>query len=796
MEQIAVGRTSPKAFILAPDGETSAYDPENDQIWALSLAASESSPFHLHTSYQLRARSMRVFPNILSGQHRLTLPGDFALPPTVTAYTPSALTIKYTLTNRLQVLFKAFIPESDALVGTIAVMNSNDRPIAFSIEMGTILIPMDQGNPTHPDNIGGNHILSGKTADLYPVLFMSGGPAGTSNPYPALHLPLTLEPGQSEEVQWVLVSKTSQASSFEAARQWVAHNWHRDLHIHTKAHEKKMVFIKTGAPDWDAAFYLAQVNALTHLVNLNPEDKQPTFIRTRLTDQPRRSRDEPGKLSDLTLLDSLHLAQVLLPAHAEHFSRLVENFLNRVDEHGFLPSFAFRSIAGRSIKECPLLATLCLILDEFNPNPEFLKRAFQNLRLFFEAGWLNHADQVHDSLPTWDTPAQLQLDSGLFNFDTWEETGNGLDIRTAESPAMAAMLYREAFALKTIAHILGDFSSRNKFAKWAKRLQEKMHALWNDALKIYSYQDFQTQQAPSRELYYPGRVQPKLSVAKHFSQPQRLQLHLTSQDEHPHNPVVRFEGQNAAGEFVIETVQPKDLRWISNQAHYTTRAVFSTVETVHFEGFNRDDRFLIKTADYTQADITSLLPLWSGGVHREHLTVLGENLLNGQMFGTDFGVPETWHCHHPLPDGLHTPVNIQWNTLIIDGLTREGYSEEAMALFTTLMTTIIRGLKDFNGFYPTFDHETGVPIGAANAITGLAPVGLCLKIAGIKLLSPNRVAIWGQNPFPWPIEVRWQGLWVHKEGEQTQILFPDGTRYHGQTIKPQVVKSRKDHRQP
>jgi hypothetical protein len=790
MDQIAVDRTGPKAFILAPDGEFSAFEPENDQIWALNLDASESCSFHLHTTYQLRARSMRVFPNILIGQRRLIEPGDFSRPPTVTQYAPSALQIEYSFINTLQVRLKVFIPEPDVLVGTLTVTNSGGEPIAANVEMGAILVPMDQGNPTHPDNIGGNHILSGQAEELYPVLFMSGGPTGTSNPHPALQIPLKLEHGQSEEVQWVLATKTSQIDSIKTARQWIAQSWHRAMQIHTKSYEKQMLFIKTGIPEWDAAFHLAQVNALTHLINLNPEIHQLTFIRTRLPDHPKYNWGEQTDL-DLTLLDTLHLCQVLLPAHADHLTRLVEKSVARVDDQGMLRSQAQRWSNGGTINEPPLLANLCLMLYETNADPDFLNRVYPNLRRFFEAGWLKNTKQDQDWLPVWDTPTQLQLDTGLFNFDFWEETGNGLDIHTAESPAMAAMLYREAFALGKIAHILGERSARSQYAKWIDKFQQKMHSLWNEAQQMFSYQDVLTHQAPSRELYYPGRIQAELNIAKQFTQPQRLQIQLTSQNEHPAAPIIRLEGQNAAGERITELIQPPDLRWVINRAHITTRQLFSGLEAVHFEGFNPDDRFLIKTADFSQPDISCLLPVWSGGIHKDHLAAVLENFLNDQRPGKDFGIPETWRLDHPLPDDLHTPVNIQWNTLIIDGLAREGFSTESMQLFTNLMSSIIRGLKDFNGFYPLFDHETGVPIGAANTIAGLAPVGLFLKIAGIKLLNPDRVAIWGKNPFPWPVEVRWQGLWLQKKGAQTQILFPDGTHYHSQATKPRIVKSGK-----
>lgn len=786
---MAVDGYGPKAFILAPDGEFSAFDPENDQIWSLSLDASDTSPFHLDTTYHLRARSMRVYPNIIVGHHRFTKPDDFTLRPTVTRYTPSTLHIKYAFTNDVSIQFTCFIPEPGVLAGRIEIHHAGGEPIDIDCELAAILNPMGKGSPTHPEKINGNQILSGHTDHLYPVLFMSGGPVATSNPFPALCSSLHLDPGQREERHWALASKTSHEASLKTARELATPAWCQALQIQEKAHDRQTLYIKTGNPDWDTAFLLSQVNALTHLVNLDKEDHQVAFIATRHPDQPLPSHLQSAEMHDLTLLDTLHLAQVLLPTHADHLTRLAESFVNQVDDQGGLPSRIHRGISGGAVNECPLLANLCLALFEFNDDPGFLGKALPEFKRFFDSGWLADADLDRGFLPYWETPAQLQLETGLFNFDTWEETGNGVDIRTAQSPALAAMLHREAIAMGKIARILGDRSARARYGKILKRLHEIMRSLWNDERNIFSYLDRQSHLSPPRELYYPGRIQTTLKIHKRFTQPQRLHLKLIASPRHNRACVVRIDGRNADGEKIVEQFQSPDLRWAAGHAHLTTHQLFTLLDSVAFKGFNKDDRFLIETADYSQTDISCLLPIGSGGLHKDQMASILETHLDWQDPDLASGIPETWRCFHPLPEGLRKQVNIQWNTLIIEGLVREGYAQEAMELFTNLMSTIIHGLKDYNGFYPAYDIERGIPQGQANAIQGLAPLGLCLQIAGIKIISPDRVAIWGSNPFPWPIEARWQGLWVRRDDAQTEIIFPQGTHYQSQATKPLVVTS-------
>jgi hypothetical protein len=791
METLAVDRNGPQAFILAYDGKFGQFESQNDQIWALSLDESEASPFYLHTTYQLRAKSMRLFPNIIVNHRRLTKGSDFTRLPRVTSYTPGFLQIDYLLINELQIRFTCFMSDREVLVGDIEIKHTGSEPIALDCELGAILAPMGKGEPTHPERVNSNQVLCGQSDDLFPVLFMSGGPVGTSNPFPALRVPLQLAPGQSSTLHWALASKDSQEASLAAARKAAAPSWHTAASIQIKKHESQTIHITTGEVDWDTAFYLAQMNAMTHLVSPHQESAQRTFIRTRLPDQSMRTQPERDVTGDLSLLDLTHLTQVILPAQVSLFTDLIESQAARVDEKGCLPSQTLRGMDGGSINEAPLLANLCLTLYEIHHDQAFLRRVFPHLQRFFESGWSADPSADPDACPYWDSPAQLQLDTGLFTFDIWEPTGSGLDIRTAQSPALAALLYREASAIRKIAHILGDRSVRNRYVKIARHWQEKLSLLWQEEQQLFSYRDRQCLDCPTRELYYPGRIQPALHIHKRFIQPQRLQVHLTTNDERTRVCTVSITGQNHVGEDVIERFRGIDVRWVMGRAHLTTHNLFSYLESITFEGFCEEDRFLIETANYSQSDISCLLPLWSGGVIKERIPKLIETYANPQAPELAFGIPETWRITHPLPEELPQQVSIQWNTLIIEGMVREGLTEAALGLFSNLMQTILQCLKEYKGFYPFYDIDHGLPKGPSNAITGLAPVRLFLNLAGIKLFSPDQVAIWGSNPFPWPIEVRWQGLWLRREGPQTQIVFPDGTPYQSNATKPLLIESSK-----
>ncbi len=79
MDPLTFDRNGPKAFIIARDGSTTPIDPTEDQVWAFSFSDSETHPFHLETTYGLRARSMRLIPNVILTNNGLHDADDYSL---------------------------------------------------------------------------------------------------------------------------------------------------------------------------------------------------------------------------------------------------------------------------------------------------------------------------------------------------------------------------------------------------------------------------------------------------------------------------------------------------------------------------------------------------------------------------------------------------------------------------------------------------------------------------------------------------------------------------------------------
>lgn len=789
METISIHQNSPKTLLLAADGLFSSFEPESDLVWSVDFHPAETHPFQLYTTYGLHARSMRVFPNILVHGQRLCKPKDFILPPTITRITPSYLRFQYQLINQVHVQFECFIPEPAILTGGIRLENPTEDPVDLSVEMAAILVPMDRGMPTHPVKKNLHEILSGELRSIFPVLFMTGGPSAIANPHPALSLSLTLPPQTSKSWSYCLASKSSLEESYKAAVKAAESPWKKSAEDQWMRHNSETIHIQTGQPDWDAAFLLTQIGAMAHLVK-DSESKTAYFTRIRLPDIRPQSGQTLAQRDDLTLLEALHLSEVLLPAQVGLLQTIIGNFLDRIDQDGRLPSRLTKSDFISPFQECPLLASLCLEVYEINQDETFLAHAYQQAKKMLERLTSPEKDKKGLTL-SWENPDQLQMDSGLFTFDPWSPYGRGLDIQAAASPAYAAMLLRESKALHKMAAIIGETADLQIWESIANNLKEKVNDFWDPKSHCFVYLDRDSHLLPHRGLNYPGPANHDVHIHKNFSSPQRLQCHLFSADDSTRAGRVSLLGSDTLGNPITETFKPPGLRWVAGRAHLTTKHLFTSLDSAFFEGFGPDDYFVLETADFSQSDISCLLPLWAGVMTKQQLKPTLKNHLNWKSPENQFGLPETRQWKQELPEGLPLQVNVLWNTLIIKGLAKAGFLQDAMHLLINLMSAIIAGLKDFDGFFPFYNTQTGQPSGAKNAIQGMVPVRLFLEIAGVRLFTPNRVALWGTSPYPWPIEVNWQGLSIQRDGKNYWLTFADGTSHHGSSETPILLSSTK-----
>jgi hypothetical protein len=137
-------------------------------------------------------------------------------------------------------------------------------------------------------------------------------------------------------------------------------------------------------------------------------------------------------------------------------------------------------------------------------------------------------------------------------------------------------------------------------------------------------------------------------------------------------------------------------------------------------------------------------------------------------------VPACPSLTQPEAETVSQSVHLPWNLFVCEGLLQYGYRTEAARLFAYNMNAVIQSLKLNRAFHARYHAERGTGIGERNALSGLAPVGLFLKILGVEILSPTRVKLEAENPFPWDVTVRYRGLKVIRGMKKTEVIFANG----------------------
>ena len=312
MDMLHLEFASPKTIILAARGSAASFSHEKDQVWELEFNDHNVHPISLHTTYGLRAREMRIFPSYTIGNKRIAGLRDYFSPPAVTHYLPDAFRAQSSPASGLDVQWDGYLPSFDTMVGTIIMTNNSPEPVSVTLELAALLVPMRKGTPMHSDKDGINQIITGQSGALNPVLFMTGGPNAVISPFPALVVPVLLAPGQSRRLTWALVTKDSPEDSLAAARRISAVDWQAAVREKTLEQERQTFQIHTGDPDWDAAFFLSQVQARVHCLK-SEADSSTVFLRSRLPDEAISSGKVASFTNDFTLLEAQHLFQVLAP---------------------------------------------------------------------------------------------------------------------------------------------------------------------------------------------------------------------------------------------------------------------------------------------------------------------------------------------------------------------------------------------------------------------------------------------------------------------------------------------------
>jgi hypothetical protein len=765
----------PLQLTIAADARLVTPDYSNDHIWEMDLGGGDPSALGLRTTYGLRVRLMRIFPRFSAHGKAINDPGDFSTPPRIRAIYANFLEVTFSPLPGVDVTAEYWVPASNVVTGRVSIANHAVIPHSMQFEIAAQLIPLE-GQSMGAVQRQSAMVLQGQVEDLIPVLFITGGPQAGPGPYPTLALPLDMPPGNSRQFTWALASTKDAQESFDLARRTAARPWDAERARIELLNTSQTVEIITGDPDWNMAFVLSQKTAFGLLAGPSEHLPNLSFVLSR---QPDRGFSRANDGSDYQYfwdgqppLETYYLASVL-PGAPQLARDLLQNFLSVQEQDGFIDCKPGLGGQRGRFLAAPYLASLAWRVCDNGRDIDALAQLYPKLASFFWSWFSPGRDQDGNGLPEWQHPLQTGFEENPL-FDGWHAWAIGVNIKTVQSPALSAALYREAQILVRMARSLGLHSEAELIKAQGETLSKGIEACWDADGAFYRYADRDTHLSLPGKAIVERRASPVIEMKREFKQPVRFVIRIHGKEEALKRPQVLVSGQ-LEGQDQEESLNAQDFAFSANGAVATTRKVYTALTRCEFNGLEKGDRISIHTVDLTIADHTLLTPLWAKIPTRsEAQALIFRTILDAEHFDHPFGIPALPRVLTRAADPVCLSVHLPWNQLIGEGMLAYGYRRETARLVAHLMSAIVQNLKRSQAFYRHYHAETGVGMGERNALHGLAPVGLFLQTLGVEILSPMRVHIRGENPFPWPVTVKYRGLTVTRNVGQTEILFPNG----------------------
>ena len=789
MRDWSLAKGDPLSLFLGADSRLSIPDYLNDHSWELLLGGGEPATLSLRTTYGLRAKSMRIFLRFVENGKVVSDPFTFALPPTVRRFHSNFLIVEYSPLPNIDVSSEYWVPQSNAVSGRVTVANKSNAVRKIRLEVCAVLSPID-GQVMTVTQLQLVNVLAGKTGGLIPVLFLTGGPAHGSGPHPSLYLDLELGPGATRQLTWAQAALENLQSAFELARQTAARPWEAERARLELLNEGQMIDIRTGDRDWDAAFALSQNAAFELLFPPNEHLPNSSIVSVRGPDYGYSPKgdgtDYPASWNGQTPFDAYYLDSVL-PVSSASFE-LFRNFLALQDEEGMIDGKPSLSGQRGRFLAAPILASLAWKFYEKSEDLKFITQYFPQLLKFFWAWFSPDCDEDGDGLPQWRHILQTGFDDNPL-FDAWHDWSLGVDITQVHSPSLEAMLYQEAATLIKMAELLERQDALTLLHAQAATLRQSIESMWQPRTGLYHYRDRETGMSLSGKVLARQQGPGISTIKQKFEAPVRLLVEVQSQNPLVRRPEIRIHqfSTKPADEIVTNSAYQRR----NNGLIYTSQKTYSRLAKVLVKGLEAGDMVVISTLDFTSEDHTLFMPLWAGVPDEQHAQVMiGRALLDANRFHRPYGIPAcpVAPSGHPEAESISLAVHLPWNLFICEGLLRYGFRSDAARIVAHLMTAVVQNLKQNRAFFARYHAENGTGIGERNALTGFAPVGLFLQVLGAQILSPTRVRLEGENPFPWEVTVCYRGLKVTRGLNKTVVTFPNGKSVIVTDLSPCVVE--------
>lgn len=781
MRPIPLLPPSPVSLTLAADCRLVETDYLDDQIWELRLGG-EPPGLALETTYGLRARMMTVFPSFQWFGRTRADPTSFSEPPILVQAFPNYLRLRCRPFDQLEVEAEYWAYDSHTVLGRLSLLNTSEVPQEHRLRLHALLRPADGGQPMAERNLQGATVLVGKTSKLEPMLFLAGGAFADMLVHPALTVGQLLQPGEPQRLVWVASGQRTAAAGFEVARRAVDLAWDQEVGRIERVNGG-WVEVETGDPDWDAALWMAQKAGLGCLLSSSHHLPFSSAVAKRGIDDGYSAkgdgRDHADAWSGQGAFAAFALASQIRAAAPKQVEGLLHNFFYTQSARGEVDRRP--GLAGqRAGDHCPpLLATIAWRLYRQTGSKDFLRELAGPLTDYFNAWFDRKRDRDGDGLPEWENPVQSGYPESP-TFVQWADWGQGLDIRLAECPDLAAYLARDCISLIAIHEAVGRTEAIPPLEAKLSGLRQALARAWSEKDGRWLPLDRDTHVSGDGKRLGKLKGAGRIAVGKKFEPEVRLVVRLLGPEEDAHRAQITIHGRGPKGQFRTERIERGDIHWFWNVGTVTSENTFASVEKVAVKGLSKVFRVEVHLPDSQRPDVTQWLPLWSGAVNASQVEQALATLLRPEGLWRSAGIASVpADSTDYLPDEHFEACGVRplWNEMLGEALLEAGRSERAAVLVDRLMAAAIGSLKSGNQFHAYYHPDRLEGMGPRGHSAGLAPLGLFLRTLGVHLVHGRRVEIRGANPFPWPVTIRWRGLSVHRPlAGPTQIEMADGSR--------------------
>lgn len=789
----AVDKTPPPIRCkLSADARFSQVDFANDHTWELTTVQTDPPSLMLQTTYGLRGHWMRIFPSFSAGNATLTDPGSFSGFPKLSTTTPSYVRVAFAPFPNFDVLMEIYVPSSNVICGKISITNSSTSLQNWRLSFNAVLNPLNRGQRMTPGVYGLNTVLQGSTQNLAPVFYITGGPEPLLSPYAALSIPLTLQPERTRTFTWALASLHTLDESFNEARQMTARPWDADLLRLEMADRRNFYHVSTSQPEWDAVFAHSQRQAMQLLMCGPTRHPGKIFVLSR---SPDHGYSVDGSGNDYypawigqTALNTWTYCKLILPGHPEIARELLDSFLAAQHSDGFISNSLELSEHPSPDHAFPILADIAQLIEEFDPDPNWLRHIYPPLIQYLRRWFTAPAVQEGEELPTWSNPTQAGVDN-LPEFSQDRTEGPAAYLSNLISPSLNALLFNECNCLIKFAKQLGIGDDLEWLEAKRQALIQAVEACWNPQTRSYRLLDAQTGLLLQPQKLATIRQDGRVEINRELKAPGRVAMEVRPGFPIPASMTITVHGR-VNGIPVTRKVTQKDFKWLPERGSLFCSTLFEAINSISVQGLGQGTTLRVVQPGSNQEDITLLLPLWAGMPGQDRADRLIQKTLLPR-FLTDLGLSSSPRSRAGARLPADAQVPLLWNLFIAKGLSRYGYLEASSGLIKTLIIQSARQLASTGTVSPAVSVGSAIPLGETDSLNSLLPSLDFVSVLGVEGWSDSGMIIKNTNSFFRPITVEYRRTTCEFLSAET-VIQPAG----GEALKISAPPAKKILLQP